>query len=369
MIGNLAISIAAVAISLLAAEWAAGRFYQELAPEGGRRVVERALGGRAANDWLYYKSHPYMLYVLAPGFRDTNSRGYRGREFALAPGPKTLRILALGGSTTWGQGVAKADLAWPAQLMSMLNSRGARVEVINGGLPAGTSAEIVAQYVFKHQALKPDIVILHVGWNDVTPLFSSSYQPDYGDFRGWKSPPIALREGETWLLRFNLARVAYAWWFRNTAIDRFIIANPALTGISGRDALANVRKNQPVGFRRNISATIALARAQGARVIIFPTNVAPSRKIFLRAPAPNAERAWAARMLGLAKNRRVLAELAVQENVARWALPDRDLPMRVFVDHAHTNAEGHRLKAAMLADRLCEAFPGLALRVAVRCRR
>ncbi len=362
------LAVCSIAVAFAMLEGAARYFYEDLAPEGGRKVIKRALSSDIAKtDWLYYKSHPYMLYMLAPNERDTNSRGYRGPEFTDAPPSDRLRILALGGSTTWGQGAKTYDQAWPGQLEAILARRGLRTEVINGAFPAATTAELAAHYVFKHKAYKPDIVILHVGWNDTLPLLSKHYHAAYDDYRGWKSPPLAFRPGEKHLLSFAIMRIAYAWWFQHTALDEFIIVNDRYRKFDPAQALKSAKENFPEGFSRNVETIIDLARAHGARVILFPTTVAWDTAIFERSPAPNSERVWPALMVSLEKNRAVLREISKRKSVMHFELLDRSIPLREFIDHAHTTPQGHAIKARFIADKMCAMLKEARLRHEFRC--
>ena len=92
-----------------------------------------------------YAFDPQIAHVLQPDQRAfthdqavvTNSHGLRDRDFAERPEPGVLRVLAVGDSQTFGNGLALAD-TWPKQLEGDLNrlgaEQGARFEVVNGGI-------------------------------------------------------------------------------------------------------------------------------------------------------------------------------------------------------------------------------------------
>src|SRR5207253_3371467 len=64
-----------------------------------------------------------------------NSLGFRGTEITRQPAPGTLRVLALGDSQTFGNGLDLSE-TWPQQLEERLQgARGERWEVVNGGIP------------------------------------------------------------------------------------------------------------------------------------------------------------------------------------------------------------------------------------------
>ena len=97
-----------------------------------------------------------------------NKQGFKGPE--LAPLHNRPRILALGDSTTFGTGVYD----YPRFLSDSLNGRGIPVEVINGGVEGYSPRNILFE-MDRYKALKPEIVILYIGWNA---LFSYNPWPD-----------------------------------------------------------------------------------------------------------------------------------------------------------------------------------------------
>lgn len=82
----------------------------------------------------------------------------------------TCRIIAVGGSTTWGQH-AEDDETYPCYLEGLLNdphgkSTGRTFEVINAGV-CGARIEHMDNYMKKDLIhLHPDMVIIFTGWNE-----------------------------------------------------------------------------------------------------------------------------------------------------------------------------------------------------------
>ena len=148
-----------VACALAATEWIVHRFYARLAPPSGDAAVQILLGNRTPDEALAIRLHPYMLYQNNPqfvrfGIKQHNSMGYRGPEVTACPQPGVIRILALGGSTTYGYLLRDASDAWPAQLARILTERlGRPVEVVNGGLPYAMSSDLLAHYIFQDRFL------------------------------------------------------------------------------------------------------------------------------------------------------------------------------------------------------------------------
>jgi lysophospholipase L1-like esterase len=105
-----------------------------------------------------------------------NSRGLRDAEYAAQPAPGVRRVLALGDSQTFGNGIALAN-TWPKQLEAVLGREPgspARWEVLNAGIP-GTDTwqhEVLLSRLVAGYA--PHAVVLGFYVNDVSPR----WQPD-----------------------------------------------------------------------------------------------------------------------------------------------------------------------------------------------
>ncbi|WP_428562372.1 MAG: SGNH/GDSL hydrolase family protein [Solidesulfovibrio sp. DCME] len=104
-----------------------------------------------------------------------NSLGLRGREIETPKDAATLRIVCLGGSTTYGVEV-EDHLTWPAILETILNNIGLghHFEVLNAGLPGYLSGH--SRYKLDHEllALKPDIVLVMDGLNDMATAYKKN---------------------------------------------------------------------------------------------------------------------------------------------------------------------------------------------------
>lgn len=97
-----------------------------------------------------------------------NSQGIRDTEYSSKPANHVIRILALGDSQTFGNGLEISD-TWPKQLERVLSQRAGNLgfEVLNGGLPASDTwqHEILLQRLLS--TYNPDIVVLAFYVNDI----------------------------------------------------------------------------------------------------------------------------------------------------------------------------------------------------------
>lgn len=133
-----------------------------------------------------FEKHPYLVGTPIPNARlqrdgllyAHNSRGFRGAEFSLEKPIGKTRIVTLGGSTTYGVGVNNEE-TWPYQLQQQL---GSDYEVINMGVPGYSSAENLIQTALLLSELDADLVIYHIGLNDLRNMNVLDLKADYSDF-------------------------------------------------------------------------------------------------------------------------------------------------------------------------------------------
>jgi len=78
-------------------------------------------------------------------------------------------ILAVGDSLFAGYGLASAAESYPARLEGALRARGINARIANAGVSGDTSAAGAQRFgfVLKSQPVKPDLVIIEFGGNDV----------------------------------------------------------------------------------------------------------------------------------------------------------------------------------------------------------
>jgi lysophospholipase L1-like esterase len=98
-----------------------------------------------------------------------NSIGIRGPDYARQTPPGTHRILALGDSQTFGNGLA-LEATWPAQLEEQLAEE-LPVEVLNAGLPSTDTWQHERMLVRLSRQYEFDSVVLGFYVNDVAPIY------------------------------------------------------------------------------------------------------------------------------------------------------------------------------------------------------
>lgn len=158
---------------------------------------------------LYIISHPYLPCVYKPHaivdntqvapyplhagrfeFRSVriNNLRFMGDDVQLQKKPGTWRVLCLGSSSIassiWEKGNPK-QYSIPLCLKESLEQRVSNhpCEVLNCGMGGWTTAEIFINFALHLVDLKPDIVILYHGFNDLEPSLTTPFASDYSHSR------------------------------------------------------------------------------------------------------------------------------------------------------------------------------------------
>ena len=297
------------------------------------------------------------------GWVHTDSLGLRGRSVTLAKNPGTTRILADGASTTFDATVSSDDSTWPAQLERLLeaNHGAGSVEVLNAGVPGYAVFDNFIRLQSDLYRLKPDIVILLQGHNDLyyALVGSPPGDPDTPGAQGSSTP------WGRWLARHSLLygklegarRALAATWAPGSYVS------------PGRDAArADAAIIEAVDrFHRDLTSYVLIAKQAGARVILVePVQVSGT----LAAPRDSLERlAWENAFAGIpadvifqgyAEYRRVMREVAAEQGAVfiptgAWGIEGPEL--FDYGDPIHLVDEGAR----RFAEHLAGAIDSLAL--------
>lgn len=98
-------------------------------------------------------------------FFSTDLNGLRNTNNNIKKNSKYLKIICSGGSTTAGQGINDNE-TWPSRLESKLNKKGISAKVFNAGVHGYDSFQELENLKNNLIKLKPNILILHQGWNE-----------------------------------------------------------------------------------------------------------------------------------------------------------------------------------------------------------
>ncbi len=202
---------------------------------------------------------------LLPGFRP--SRIPREKPAG------TIRIFALGGSTTFGFGVG-ADEAFPAALAHELRDRlpGRAVEVVNLGCPGWASAR-VKHLLEVTLELDPDLIVVYSGHNEMLEGHYGS-APHLGARGKLAATALALSPTYGWIHHF-LARWRHERDYE--AIDEEAAALAAGQTLVYDPLMLPAEERRPppdelfdsaaANYRANLRAMIASAKAAGVPLL------------------------------------------------------------------------------------------------------
>lgn len=131
---------------------------------GPRSIMGASIVSRQCYD------RPRWAYFDADGCIDMrfNTLGFRDDEFSVEKPPGELRILAVGDSFTFGNGVRGED-TYAQQLERLLAARHPRVQVINAGFATGEHRPSGYAGWIEHDGLlfAPDVVLIGFCLNDM----------------------------------------------------------------------------------------------------------------------------------------------------------------------------------------------------------
>jgi lysophospholipase L1-like esterase len=253
--------------------------YFTLIPAERRERLELMLGEESTwkNSAVRYRAHPFLQYTGRPDFLDPTGYapfaddGFRKPDPRASTDPR-FRIVVLGGSTTYGIIAQKTEDAWPAMLAQALRESGLDVDVKNAALPSYNSWHLVAATSFFLQSWRPDLVILHTGFNDA---FARAF-----DDEGREDARTLLRAYRVAELTdleqvvLGVSRAARVVWLPRLEREKRVVGDlvgDMFTPIPSDDAMrAAATRAQGTHFRRNVETLLTLVAAAGARPVLMP---------------------------------------------------------------------------------------------------
>lgn len=302
----------------------------------------------------------YLLYIPTPGFiangvQQNNLHGYRGDAIPLQRAPDALRVLFLGGSTTYGEGVNNPSDTYPAQLGLLLQQTPVfakrQIEILNAGLRWGTSAEILTHYLLKFRYYRPDLVVINPGGNDPVAYTTLNYQPDYSN---WRKPPRTVQMLPTqtqWLLQSRLASVVVVLLFYPDVVEgaTFVHNGEVVPARWFTPQNPGELQLSEQAFYNNLSTVVREIQQDGAQVLLLSYQGNPFDV--------GDQEAW---RQYYDHEEAVLQQVAKERRVLFAPFPLSQMPEAMWVDPSHINAEGEQIKARYVYEQLQPVFSVLA---------
>ncbi|MCB9457027.1 MAG: hypothetical protein H6671_13650 [Anaerolineaceae bacterium] len=304
---------------------------------------------------------PYLNFTLNPDWEDVNARGIRGELVAVPKPAGVYRILALGGSTTFGHAL-NAEESWPAQLQRILRDEYGytRVEVVNLGVPGYYSLDSVVSLATRGLMHQPDLIMDYDNLNDAViriyqdPACYSGDTPLYGfgmDRGIWQAAGAELPSST--LYRFVAYRLG---WMDdplavNSRMEHTGWCPPEPGNISQLTLLAS---NPPVHFERNLRSIAALAESGGAQVLFstYAWDRAAAESLLEADSSLDGTRAL---MMAIDEQNAIIQSIAADTGALVFDLAAQMTDGAYFQgDQVHQTAGGARRQAELYAQFLHE---------------
>jgi lysophospholipase L1-like esterase len=226
--------------------------------------------------WAYFFRTSYERYnsttkrlELVPNLRlqrgpdelVINSKGFLGPEFNQEKRQGVFRIISIGDSCTFTDGVwAKA---YPALLERLLNQDRTprRFEVINAGIEGYNSTLARARLTDEILRYDPDMVTIYIGWND---LMKTSPQ----DMAASGEPSLLSRIKQDSYLFKAYRKLIFAYL-------RPLLSKPGIHASTGQ--LYQLDGFVPIQYRNNLEEMIGTLKRRKVKAVLFtlPTVVTP----------------------------------------------------------------------------------------------
>jgi lysophospholipase L1-like esterase len=304
--------------------------------------------------------HHYEGYILRPGWTSPdglnrfNSLGYRGEEVEIPKPAGVYRIIALGGSTTYGSGVKDWRDAYPAQLGQVLREDYGytNVEVVNGGVAGHNSWETLANLAFRALDLEPDLVILYQNTNDVQARIvpPSAYRGDNSGLRKvWDTEAVEL--ATSWPMRvpsvlWRYTAVNFGWFGIEPVSLDMAVSNPctgrrAKSSCLGMTTAEALEANPPIYYERNVRNIVAVAQVNGVEVLLLTWAYSPEFEGYASNPEYQA---------AFAEHNEIIRRLADELDIYFYDFASEMPPdAKYWSDGRHMTVEGNRLRAELIA--------------------
>jgi len=295
---------------------------------------------------------PYSLYWNNPNFFDEqygkiyNNDGYRSPETADYPS-NAKRLLVLGGSTTnvWPY-VKDNDKIWTTLVEKELNASSDTIfQVMNAGIPFGTTAELLSHYIFTGKYKNPDVVVYHGGGNDAMPLYFPEYQTDYSHVR-WSQAGAPMRKKIRKVVSISyfaklITSIAFNYSPSNGA--------PPYKNLNSSLVLERVKSNGAIAFKENLEVLINEARRNGSNVFLI--GFLHAKKENLTRNRPDLIGLEDAIIEAVAKHDQIMSELAKKYSFVEFLkLDSTRFKDDWFIDNCHLIEEGEKEKALQISN-------------------
>ena len=171
-LGGLFVLEAGARFAAIRAERTQGRFDRDLSgirpPRPGSTVTLGQIIERSPNPRLVYGLRPRLDVIFAGGRVTTSDAGFRGPAVSRPKPRGVLRIVGIGDSYMFGQGVSDAE-TYLAALPGLLSgfAPGTIIETVNLAVPGYNTVMEVELATARAAELEPDVILIEIVGNDL----------------------------------------------------------------------------------------------------------------------------------------------------------------------------------------------------------
>jgi lysophospholipase L1-like esterase len=232
-----------------------------------------------------YKWHPFTGMTFRPNISFKGSHpnqktkamilvdryGFlsQGKNFKPEKSATEIRIATIGGSTTANVHLSYEE-NWPGYLGMLVQDAlpDNTITVINAGVPGYDTAQSIGNLALRVMSLKPDIVIIYHAYNDLKAIRSDiKFNPDYSHIH---NKPFGFHQRPNFiiqLLNYSMVYVRTRNQYRAYVSKKNFFENYDNMKL-GKNRSKNIPKEALVTFKQHIRSLIALAKAEGSKVIL-----------------------------------------------------------------------------------------------------
>lgn len=293
--------------------------------------------------------HPYLAYapnaskrIVTRNGKQTfthNALGFRGPEITRAKPEGVFRIVACGGSSTYGKGPSADEHTWPFLLEKALEAQfpGRNFEVVNAGTFGYSTFETLINLSLRIVSLDPDLVLIYHGINDVRLwTWKPGPVPDNTNWRAVYPTQLASRGIDRWLEKSRLylvwRRYHTDYWPHSTQLATYVIRDFD----TGSHMARRIPAEGPALFERNLRSIVGIARSHGIPVA-FGTQAFHPDDYKRPSDREGQETTW-----------RILKELGAELGVPVADLAAQmPIQRQLFTNEVHFSDDGTRVLAGL----------------------